>query len=349
MAKIYQASSLIADFQRATFSLWFRIPAAYAGLLEPGGILSSTSPLDHMGGIELITMGTPDDGDWGYSSISLIKGDFNFRRTLTLGSPTQNFSIGGDNNSYAIEVQLANFTDSSYAGWNYVTNYVGGGEALDIGSSDARRFGHWAGLTDFIFDEWHHLMVSINLTGTDAFSGGFPIVSFGNHVPNVTSLTPGRQIEIWFDGVRQVGLYITSADMTTFFTEPDPAKWQTNATSPSFNISVSGQQIGISTFPFRSIQENQIVTYNPVIEYGFIDAWFGQYIDPAVHLNKFVSEINGVGKPVSRAAAVDAFGDPDLSFSGGASSFFKNRGTAGDFTKIGTLTNFSPVPSYLVP
>ena len=90
------------------------------------------------------------------------------------------------------------------------------------------------------------------------------------------------------------------------------------------------------------------VTYNPRIIYGTVQTWFGQYIDPAVHLDKFVIEAGGVGRPANPQLAVEQFGEPHLYFDGGAGRF-KNRGTGDEFIEVGTLADFTPRLSYVVP
>lgn len=55
--------------------------------------------------------------------------------------------------------------------------------------------------------------------------------------------------------------------------------------------------------------------------------------------------ISASGKPVDPAIATAALGDPEILFSGNASTFGTNQGTGGVFSTTGTLTNASTSPS----
>lgn len=83
---------------------------------------------------------------------------------------------------------------------------------------------------------------------------------------------------------------------------------------------------------------------HPKARYAETQIWFGTFIDPAVHISKF---IDARGKPVDPAIPRAAFGAPDILFSRNKRAgklFETNQGTAGSFTKIGTLTDFANGP-----
>jgi hypothetical protein len=89
---------------------------------------------------------------------------------------------------------------------------------------------------------------------------------------------------------------------------------------------------------------------NPVFEASDLQFWFNKFIDPTISSNyaKFVTIKNGVGTPVDPSTAATAFGTQSILLKGKASdgSFFVNRGTIGAFTKTGTISDFTPAPSY---
>jgi hypothetical protein len=82
---------------------------------------------------------------------------------------------------------------------------------------------------------------------------------------------------------------------------------------------------------------------------GFILAetqiWLNAYIDPTLHIAKFVDIVSG--KPVNPSIPRTTFGAPDMLFRRKASMGWRyenNQGTAGEFTKIGTIGDFAPGP-----
>jgi len=50
------------------------------------------------------------------------------------------------------------------------------------------------------------------------------------------------------------------------------------------------------------------------------------------------------GKPVNPTVAAAAFGTPTYLFKGNAAGFTNNQGTGGAFTKISTVSDFTPGP-----
>lgn len=80
MSKQYQTSATASDFQKATFSFWFRIPtSAAATAAAPGKNGLAGTPGQWRGGIELLTFGSHNESAFfedSYSSINLSLGDF---------------------------------------------------------------------------------------------------------------------------------------------------------------------------------------------------------------------------------------------------------------------------------
>jgi len=107
----------------------------------------------------------------------------------------------------------------------------------------------------------------------------------------------------------------------------------------------NGDQFG---FPRSSdYPGNEFSFTSPIVRLANVKVWIGQSVDVFAEKDKFVSENNGVGVPADSLANL-AFGEPDFSFRGGSTAFPINLGAGGEFTKTGTLTDFSPAPSYVV-
>lgn len=87
-----------------------------------------------------------------------------------------------------------------------------------------------------------------------------------------------------------------------------------------------------------------------VMRFSDFQLWSGQYIDWSNSNNfaKVVTITGGIGRPTNTNMASAAFGLPAILFKGDSSTsgFRINRGTGGSFSKIGTLSNFTPGPSY---
>ncbi|WP_029587538.1 hypothetical protein [Bradyrhizobium sp. URHD0069] len=78
------------------------------------------------------------------------------------------------------------------------------------------------------------------------------------------------------------------------------------------------------------------------IKMGDVQIWVGQCIDPTVHIAKFIT---AGGRPVAPSVAAAEFGTQTYLFSGSAEDFIVNQGTGGDFTKTGTVTDYTPGPT----
>jgi hypothetical protein len=92
------------------------------------------------------------------------------------------------------------------------------------------------------------------------------------------------------------------------------------------------------------------VVSNPIVRYGDFQLWVGQYIDwtNPTNFSKVVNISGGHGTPVDPRTSAAAFGPQSVLFKGKSSdaSFYTNAGTAGAFTKTGTITDFTPTPTY---
>jgi hypothetical protein len=104
---------------------------------------------------------------------------------------------------------------------------------------------------------------------------------------------------------------------------------------PAFPTAINGHEFVI---PGQSTGSDA-----PIIDYADVQIWVDQYIDPtnADNLAKF--RTTG-GKAVPPSVAADAFGTQTFLFSGNAEGFANNTGSGGDFTKTGTVTDYTPGP-----
>ncbi len=112
----------------------------------------------------------------------------------------------------------------------------------------------------------------------------------------------------------------------------DPAV--TNDSAPAFDASWSGSDFYI---PDNSTDGP------PGNDAADMQWWIGQFIDWSVPSN-LAKVIDSNGKPVDPAIAAAAFGQQTVLFTGDASTFGTNQGTAGAFALTGTLTNAATHP-----
>lgn len=108
-------------------------------------------------------------------------------------------------------------------------------------------------------------------------------------------------------------------------------------TIPAWDVKISDRELG---FPWASYD----VPYSSSARYAEVQMWFGQYIDPATHISKF---IDARRKPVDPAIPAAAFGPPTVRFRRNKTKhweFSTNQGSGGPFTKVGTIADFRPGP-----
>lgn len=143
-----------------------------------------------------------------------------------------------------------------------------------------------------------------------------------------------------FDGTNQI--YYVRTDAAT---PPTADRFGTLVSDQFANnwiagtsIPFTGMSIGI---PYTD------TTLNAVVEFSDTQFW-NSFIDVSTSANyaKLVTLNGTTGTPASTSGAATAFGTQNLLFKGKASAFYTNRGSAGAFTKVGTLTDFTPGPSF---
>jgi hypothetical protein len=112
----------------------------------------------------------------------------------------------------------------------------------------------------------------------------------------------------------------------------------------AFSTTFSGQTIGIP----GTARDRADATINADVKMADFQLWTDVYIDPtdSTTFSKFVTVSGGVGKPVSPTTAAAAFGTQTLLFQGDSNHFYINLGSGGNFTKSGTLSDYTPSPTY---
>jgi hypothetical protein len=111
-----------------------------------------------------------------------------------------------------------------------------------------------------------------------------------------------------------------------------------NTTFPAFTIAISGHEHSIPC-----LAANAGPSYNPKFEMADFMMWTGVSLDTSVTGNRRLF-IDADGNPVNPSVAIAALGTPVYDFRGPASDVATNRGSAGNPTKTGTVTDFTPGP-----
>ncbi len=330
MAIIKRASSGVANSSRMSYSTFFQIPNPAAA-----GIPTSLSAAPSSGGpgaIELLNFGVSNPitdpvnqgpflpkpvGYYDHSSIGILP-------------PT------AGRTSYRVQARIVGSTLSNFAGGIATHNYLSGAYDPTIataGVPSSHTFVlHRANITGgpTFTDTWHHLLVSVNLAGTDSWTGA----------STSTTLSRGRFVETYFDTIRMTGDYLLVEKDDIF------------PTAPASNIATSGLEFSIpvlSGFVTDAIDSSfNWPLPTSLVRFAYTMIWFGQYIDPtADNLSRFVY-IGDDGLPwpadITGQLAISAFGPPSFHFHGGMDTFATNLGTAGVMTTTGTLTDFVPPP-----
>lgn len=93
----------------------------------------------------------------------------------------------------------------------------------------------------------------------------------------------------------------------------------------------------------------QSINYSPSLPMADYQMWFYKNIALTdANMTRFFTITDGRGYPTNPIEASNAFGVQSILFKGKASdaSFYFNRGTAGAFSKIATVSDFTPTPSF---
>jgi hypothetical protein len=107
---------------------------------------------------------------------------------------------------------------------------------------------------------------------------------------------------------------------------------------PGFTIALSGHE-----FSIPCLAANAAPDYNPAFQIADSLMWTGVSLDTSVteHRRLF---IDAAGRPVNPSVAIAALGTPVYDLRGPALGIGTNRGSAGDLTKTGTVSDYTPGP-----
>ncbi len=222
---------------------------------------------------------------------------------------------------------------------------------IDIAATN-QELGAGNGFTTPFFTSvtWNLLCFSVDLSTSDVASvgagPGYTVGTLATMVFNKVNLLT-KSLDTQFNGYFPDGLGLRSSGSGSnwiynqnplYGGAPDPAY-----TIPTFNMSVSGTQIGI---PCNAEDIGSRAPY--VLGRAYTHVWFGQYIDwtNATNLSKVVTTDGR--PPTNPQTASTYFGAPDLHFYRDKKTkvnFITNHGSGGAFTLVGGQPDFTPGPS----
>lgn len=217
-------------------------------------------------------------------------------------------------------------------------------------------------------NKWIHVFLAVDFTNASVRGAGGAVTSSGKAVCYINGQYLGRlggalRGDVWTqtasspdmpaafgtDKQWSAACNFASYGATTMPHAQFSGQWVPNTladdalsvTIPGWSMSFSGEEVAIPA------QSADAATINKV-DFGDVQVWVGQYIDPQVASNfsKFVSVSGGVGRPVNPATAAAAFGTQTYLFKGNSTQFYSNGGTGGAFGKVGTVNDFTPAPTY---
>lgn len=341
MGYLSQASSTIANTPKMTLSAWVRAATA-----NPASLGGEWFPI--------ISWGTRSNKVFGPSYLALntnTNNDGNYLSGYFVGIPDSIDMAAYVSPSQWPADQGAVFTPNS--GINVPnTNYT------------PRNAIYSAMLGPNV---WMHLMLALDFTDASIKSAGRLVSGAGKAVCLVNGQHIGRLASAGLDSNLETQTH-SSPDMpATFGTDKawsvaanyqnysgfrpaalNSGEWvpcdmtdDLNAiTIPGWSMSVNGTEIGI---PSQSAD----AASNKKIDFGDVQVYFGQYIDPqdTDNFSKFVAISGGHGYPADPTIAARAFGTQSLLFKGNKTAFLTNAGNGGAFTKTGTVNDFTPTPS----
>lgn len=218
-------------------------------------------------------------------------------------------------------------TISLSAGWQSPYGYLGG-----FGDYYACRGEASAQSVDFPSasgDKWFLTQVSVNSVsgniGSGPLYGGHGTATFAVNATGLANYVPSCQSHVMgFHTLDYYPYYYTSV-----------LPWANFGTWP---MDVAGNV----AFPSKYL--------STAMEFAEIYIWYNTFIDFAVSANRlrFVNISDSVATPAPASTIISAFGTPTYNFRGKASdsSFYFNRGSGGAFSKVGTVSDFTPAPSY---
>lgn len=191
----------------------------------------------------------------------------------------------------------------------------------------------------FTFDKWHHLLIATDVSQNNFWCGD-------NYAPDAPAAN-WYPFYIFMDGISSITMTGYNGTLRGFHPAGEEYIYVSDVGHTGNGFLVSGCPIAMPRYePPGGALDN----FSSAIEFADVQVWFGKYINPTVPSNfsKFVIISGNKGYPVDPSVAGNTFGQQTILFKGKGSdaSFWVNRGNGGTFTKTGTITDFTPAPSY---
>jgi hypothetical protein len=185
-------------------------------------------------------------------------------------------------------------------------------------------------------DKWVHLFYAIDIENK---------ITYTNPYNSNTALLP--KVDLYINGVNRLLLVAGVREPPVIFfvrfasTSILEAFYSDLEDGGTYELE-SGWKLGTNGLPFAIPQRAEFIEGFPPIHMAETKIWFGTYIDPAMHMDKFLST---TGRAVDPSAAISAFGTPAYHFRRRKAAniqFSTNLGTAGPMTQVGTIADFFP-------
>lgn len=177
-------------------------------------------------------------------------------------------------------------------------------------------------ISQYEVDEWNHIILAIdNSEAADAVQKG-STTTFYRHTARLR--------------VNNVNIPL---DVLDYSAAPGSGSLDSDMTY-SAELILSGGQCYI---PGPSIggEGDPYLFGNQRMQIAHVNVFVGTYIDPdnEANMNNLIETVGDTITPKSAADVISAFGTPSIQLYGGAASIANNHGPAGNFTKVGTVTD----------
>lgn len=372
----------VSNCTSLSLSMWFQFPSYtpaggdWLSLIEFGGVPPSQDPSASVtySWVEITLLPTTDP-NYPYPGYTGPVDFVNMESPWNPNDPA-NTSLNGtyylsacgfgtNTGSSTTRYILHASSNPGFIGWyNYsriVGRWSGSGLYLDAqlmgavqpfaltgdGADDINRTAfNWltvSGATNISLGRWHHLFLAAQ------YSSGNTLLNSPDNSPAKT-----HKMILMVDGAVYAGSDTVTASTGGSTLLDDTVSPHVYVSSGPGAQGFLMQQIHLPHSADANVSslvtDNYDQPSNKARRYSDVQLWCGTFIDPRISTNfaKFVKITNGIGKPVSPSTAATAFGTQSLLLKGNASTsgFYLNRGTLGTINRIGTISNFTPTPSY---
>jgi hypothetical protein len=335
LAVIEQDATTVSNPSTMTISMWVRVN--YEGAPDDAGIV-----------VPIIEMGADVENGNDGLAITLYT-----NTTFNGGNNALAVGLTGEKDSIVMDDYVSGDTD--HVPW------LGGGllwtPHLSLFSNAG---GGSATESSLAVNKWVHIFLAINLADVSAVDAGNQFVSgntmmlFVNGVfadglsggNPTTGSPPGSQ----GDFPPGVGWPFVLSNDFRFEEWPHTRSGTDSGVPWKYIVSIPAWKPSINGFRTALPLIREYADYSGqsfAVDYAAVQIWTDQFIDPTTHIDKFVKlDPGNPTKPllVDPSVAQKAFGKPTFFFDGPPSRFVNNRGSGGEFTKIGDLKSFRPAP-----